>query len=321
VIIASRLNPKSEALLDWIKNPKRYELYCDKNFLLLKMEIYTGNIPSWLGEDDLKAFTAKVRKKIIAESEFEGDKGFSGRDSLKIFNEFFSTYATEDKLITMSMLKAFFEKKQKELPGNIPDGFLDSLCRMYDYNVLQEVKEALYYFNEEQISTDIQDYLFAINFEPGDEIRCVYTDHRFTVDEEFFKRVENYLLGEKADQKTRAAFRRDTQKEYTSDTLTREILYDGRSITKTDLYMSLVEKFIHNLKQKVLDPFLKNENFRRAIKDYETETFKTYDQRIRDDIGFLMSNLMKKYKYTPKGAKEICMYVVDNELAQKFAKT
>ncbi|MGE5343819.1 MAG: serine protein kinase PrkA [Candidatus Omnitrophota bacterium] len=322
VITASRMNPKQEALLEWIKDPKKYELYCDKNLLLLKMEIYTGHIPTWLTEEDLKAFTAKHRKRIIAESESEGDKGFSGRDSIKIFNEFYSTYASEDKLITMSMLKNFFDKKAKEHPGLIPEGFLDSLCRMYDYNILQEVKEALYYFNEDQIASDIQDYLYAINFEPGDNIRCIYTNRRFTVEEDFLKRTETYLLGEKADQNARLSFRKDTQKEYTSRTLTQEIMLDGRSITKTDLFMNLMERFIHNLKQKVMDPFLKNENFRRAIKDYDTDAFRTYDKRIRDDITFMINNLMKKYSYnTPKGAKEICMYVVDNELAQKFAQS
>jgi len=319
-IIASRLNPRSNGLLEWIKDPRKYELYCDKDLLLLKMEIYTGYIPPWLSEDDFKAFTAKQRKKIIAESEAEGDKGFSGRDSIKIFNEFMSTYASEDKLINMSMLKSFFEKKQKEHPNSIPDGFLNSLCKMYDYTVLQEVKEALYSFNEEQISADIQDYLYAINFELGDEIRSVYTGRKFSVDEEFLKRVETFILGEKSDPKNRKSFRQETQKEYTSRTLTQEIMLDGRSIVKTDLFILLMEKFVYNLKQKALDPFLKNENFRRAIKDYDTEAFKTYDTRIRDDVTFLIGNLMKKYKYTPKGAKEICMYVVDNDLAQKFTK-
>lgn len=321
VIIASRLNQKSEALLEWIDDSQKYELYCDKDLLLLKMEMYTGHIPSWLSEDDVKRFTAKRRKKILAEGEFEGNQGFSGRDSIKIFNEFYSSYASEDKLINMSMVKSFFEKKDKEHPDHIPEGFLDSLCRMYDYNVLQEVKEALYYYNEEQISADIQDYLYAINFEPGDTVRCVYTGRRFTVDQEFFKRIETYLLGAYVSDETRENFRQDTQREYTSDTLTREIMVEGRDITRTDLFYALMEKYIHNLKQKVLDPFLENENFRRAIKDYDSESFKTYDSRIREDVTFLINNLIKKYKYTPKGARDVCMYVVDNELAQKFAQT
>lgn len=320
IIIASRLNEKSDALLEWIKNPDKYKRYCDKNLQLLKMEIYTGLIPKWLTEEDLKGFTSKIRKQIIAESESEGDKGFSGRESIKIFNRFFSTYASEDKLITMSMLKAFFNKINKEFPRYIPEGFLDSLCDMYDYNILQEVKEALYYFNEEKISADIQDYLFAINFEPGVEAKCTYTQKKIKINEDFFKTIESRLLGEKADQETRLSFRKDVQKEYASNTLTQEIMVEGKPIVETELYASLLGKYIFHLKEKVLDPFLENENFRRAIKDYETDDFKTYDRKICDDVTFLINNLINKYKYTRKGAKEICIYVVDNELAQKFSK-
>jgi hypothetical protein len=69
----------------------------------------------------------------------------------------------------------------------------------------------------------------------------------------------------------------------------------------------------------VLDPFLENENFRRAIKDYDKEDFKTYDKRIRDDVTYLINNLCEKCKYTEQGAKGICIYVIDNDLAKKFA--
>jgi len=74
------------------------------------------------------------------------------------------------------------------------------------------------------------------------------------------------------------------------------------------------------LKEKVLDPFLENENFRRAIKDYDAEDFKTYDKRIRDDVTYLIQNLCEKNHYTELGAKEVCIYVIDSDLAKKFAK-
>lgn len=320
VIVASRLSNRSEALLEWIKNPAKYEIYCDRDLHLLKMEIYTGFIPAWLTEDDISEFNAQRRKKIIAESETEGQKGFSGRESINIFNEFYNTYASEEKRIDMSMLMAFFKKKQKEHPGLIPVGFLESLCRMYDYHLLQEVKESLYYYNEEKISADIQDYLYAVNFEPGARVKCVYTGNRFTASVEFFKSIENHLLGEKTDEHTRTTFRYNTQKEYTTSTLTQEIMTEGKDIEDTDLYSSLKERYVHNLKQKVLDPFLTNENFRSAIKDYDTKSFHTYDSRIKEDVTFLINNLVKKYKYASKGAKEMCIYVVDNDLAKKFNK-
>ena len=319
IIISSRLNLKSEAMLEWIKNPEKYRLYCDENLQLLKMEIYTGYIPKWLREEERKRLTAKRRRKIIDESETEGEHGISGRDSIKIFNEFYSTYAKENKLITMSDLCKFFTKIRQEVGELIPTGFLDSLLRMYDYTILQEVKESLYYYNEEQISREIQNYLFAINFEIGSAETCNYTGERLEITEEFLEGIERRLLGTKVSGEQRLQFREEAQKEYTSNTLTQEIMVEGLSMPQTKIYQSMNERYVYNLKEKVLDPFLKNENFRRAIKDYNTESFKTYDKRIRDDVSYLINNLCQKYSYAEQGAKETCIYVIDNDLAKKFA--
>jgi hypothetical protein len=319
VIISSRLNPKSEAMLEWIGDPNKYRLYCDENLKLLKMEIYTGYIPEWLKEEDRKKLTAKRRRNIIAESEKEGEHGISGRDSIKIFNEFYSAYAKEDKLINMSDLCKFFTNIHKSVKDLIPGGFLDSLLRMYDYTILQEVKESLYYYNEEQISREIQNYLFAINFEIGSVETCTYTGEKLVITEEFLEAIENRLLGAKADDNQRRIFRSTSQKEYTTKTLTQEILLEGLPIAETKIYQSMHDRYVHNLKEKVLDPFLENENFRRAIKDYNDEDFKTYDKRIRDDVSYLINNLCEKYRYTERGAKEVCIYVIDSDLAKKFA--
>ena len=316
VIIATRLRTQSEAMLEWISKPEKYELYCDSHLQLLKMEIFTGYIPPWLGEEDVAAFTAKRRLKIIAESEKDGWKGLSGRDSIKMFNEFYSTYARDDKLIDMSMLGKFFRKYCKEDRDILPAGFLDSLQRMYNYTVLQEVKESLYYYNEEQISRDIQNYMFAVNFESGTTETCHFTNEKVEINEAFFQRIESRLL---VDPKDAPAFRGSVQKAYSTTALPQEILRDNLKITETSLYIHLYEKYVHNLKEKVLEPFLKNENFRRAIKDYNEEAFKTYDMKIQDDVDFLIQNLHKKHGYSRQGAKEICIYVIDNNLARAFA--
>jgi hypothetical protein len=95
-------------------------------------------------------------------------------------------------------------------------------------------------------------------------------------------------------------------------------MLDGKSIRETNLYKDMHERYVYNLKEKVLDPFLENENFRRAIKDYDTEAFKSYDKRIRGDVTFLINNLSQKYGYTKQGSKEVCIYVIDNDLAKNF---
>ena len=319
VIISTRLNKKSEAMLEWIEKPEKYRLYCDENLQLLKMEIYTGYIPKWLNGEDLKRLTAKRRRRIIAESETEGEHGISGRDSIKIFNEFYSPFAKSNKMINMAQLCGFFTKARKELSEMIPEGFLDSLLRMYDYTILQEVKESLYYYNEEQISRDIQNYLFAVNFEPGSVETCTYTGMKLEISEEFFSGIELRLFGPKASESERRSFREDTQKEYASKTLTQEIMVDGLSITETNIYSELHERYVHYLKEKVLDPFLENENFRRAIKDYREEDFKAYDKKIREDVTYLIRNLCDNFNYTEQGAKEVCIYVIDSDLARKFS--
>jgi predicted Ser/Thr protein kinase len=316
VIIATRLHTKSDSMLEWIGNPEKYELYCDQNLQLLKMEIYTGFIPKWLQEEDLKNFTAKRRQKIIAESENDGWKGLSGRDSIRMFNEFFSSYNQDDKLIDMSMLIKFFKKFCKQDRNILPLGFLDSLLKMYNYSVLQEMKESLYYYNKEQISKEIQNYMFAVNFEPGTVEFCKYTGEYLEITEDYFKRIEARLL---TNQRDATRFRADVQKSYTTNALTQEMLRDNLPITKTTLYEQLHDRYEFNLKEKVLEPFLENENFRRAVKDFDDESFKTYDKKIRDDVTFLMKNLRDKYRYSRQGAREICIYVIDNNLAKTFA--
>ncbi|MGD9329950.1 MAG: serine protein kinase PrkA [Desulfobacterales bacterium] len=321
VIISSRLNLKSEALLEWIGDPAKYRRYCDENLQLLKMEIYTGYIPAWLKGKDRKRFTAKRRRKVIGESEREGVRGFSGRDSIKIFSEFYSAFAKEDKLITMADLCKFFTKVRKDLLDLVPTNFLDSLIRMYDYTVLQEVKESLFYYNREQISRDILNYLFAVNFEPGSLAVSTYTGDRLEISETYLGDLEKRFLGDTASDDDRRAFREDTQKAYTTRTLTQEIMIEGQTITDTRLFQSILERYAHNLKEKSLDPFLDNENFRQAIKDYLGPSFKTFDRKIQDDVTFLINNLEEKYRYSEKGAQEVCIYVIDNDLARKFGQS
>jgi predicted Ser/Thr protein kinase len=317
VVISTRLSLRSEALIEWIGDPDKYSRYCDKNLQLLKMEIYTGHIPAWLSEEDRKRLNAKRRQRIIAESENEGKHGISGRDSIKIFAEFYNTFVKEDSMIDMTTLCKFF-RSRKELRASIPEGFLDSLHHMYDYSVLQEVKEALYYYNEEQIAKEIQNYIFSINFEMGSTEKCPYTGDRIEITEDYLKGFEERILGRGAEAKRRQEFRKVTQKAYATKTLPQEIMGADKTMPETELFKDLTERYIYNIKEKVLDPFLDNENFRRAIKDYDGDDFKTYDRKIRDDVAFLMNNLINKHRYTAQGAKAVCIYVIDNELARKF---
>ena len=182
------------------------------------------------------------------------------------------------------------------------------------------MKEWRYYYNEDQIVRDIQNYLFALNYEIGTTATCTYTGEKLEITETFLVGIENHLLGADVREGRRGEFREETQREYTSQTLTQEIMVEGRDVTETELYGDPDERYRSRLKDKVLEPFLANANFRRALKDYATDDFRTYDKRIREDVTYLIDNLVKRYGYTEKSAREMCIYVVDNELAEEFGE-
>ncbi len=66
-------------------------------------------------------------------------------------------------------------------------------------------------------------------------------------------------------------------------------------------------------------PLSPQRKFPEGHQDYGTEAFKTYNERIRRDVTFLTHNLREKYHYADQGAKEVCIYVIDNDLAKRFA--
>ena len=69
--------------------------------------------------------------------------------------------------------------------------------------------------------------------------KCTYTGEKLEITEEFFKSVEIKLLGASVTKEKREAFRKETQKEYTTRTLTQEIMVEGLPITETEIYESL----------------------------------------------------------------------------------
>ena len=318
IIICTRIGKKSPALTLWIKDPLKYKNYCDDQLLLLKMELFSGNVPKWLGEEDVKSLDNKMLKKIIAESEIYGKEGLSGRDAIKIFDQFYSKYAKEDRLINMPDLCTFFSKLDDQIKRLIPVEFLESLLRMYDYSILQQVKESLYYYNEDQIAKDIKNYISAVTSDIDSIVKCLFTKEEIFVTEAFLESIENRLLSENIDKIKRQELRDDVLKEYTTLTLSHEIMIEGKNIIETRLFESLYERYVHNLKKRVLEPFIENENFRNAIKDFDTDKFKAHDKRIKKDVKFLLDNLSTKFGYTTQGANEACIYVIDNGLANKF---
>jgi predicted Ser/Thr protein kinase len=317
IIIATRMNTNCTAIRKWLANPAIYAKYQDRDLLLLKMSIYTGKVPSWITDEDLKRFNKEARKAILDDSADEGFKGISGRRSIQIFNQFLNKYDNPDKLITMETVKSFFQKSP-QLFNEVPNGFIESLVSLYDYNVLQEVKEAIYHYNKKNIEEDIQDYLFALNFEMGDTKKSPYTGNKIDIDEEFFKNFEAIFLGTTSTVTQRRNFRKDAHSEYVKKTISQEMNVKGLKLTETEQFKFLFDKYIRNLKENALAPYFENENFRRAISDYGSEAFRKYDSKLKRDITRLIERLMKKFNYTEEGARQVSLYVVDKNLVSKF---
>lgn len=321
IIISSRLDTNSVEIRKWLVNPEKYKKYLDQNLLLLKMDIYTGRIPSFLSEEDIKRFDKNTRKSVIGAAETEGFRGISGRQSLNIFNEFYKKYYRKDRPITMDDVQKYFTSDEPKLLAEVPSLFIDSLVDLYDWNVLQELKESIYYYNEEQIRDDILNYLYAINFEIGTTERSEYTGDEIDIDEEYFKNFEAMILGTTSSELQRKQFRSDEHKTYISQTLSREIRLDGKDITETEQYKKLFERYTRNLKENALAPYISNTNFRRAIVDYGTKQFNTYDNRLKRDIEYMIKHLMDDFGYTESGACQVALYVIDKDLPRKFMKS
>ncbi len=181
------------------------------------------------------------------------------------------------------------------------------------------MKESLYYYNEAQIARDLQNYLFALNYELGTTEVCTYTGERLDITEGFLAGIEDRLLGPDVKEGRRREFRDETQRAYTSRTLTQEIMVDAKDIGDTELFADLRDRYVFHLKEKVLEPFLSNANFRRALKDLGTDDFRTYDARIQADVRYLIGNLCDRFGYNESSAREVCLYVIDHNLAEEFA--
>lgn len=316
IMISSRLNGESKTIKSWLKKPNDYKNYVDNNFHLLKMELYTGKIPFWLKEADMKSFDSSIKRGLLRESDTEGNTGFTGRQSIIIFRNFLAQHKKPNHLITMAEVEAFFLKNKTKLFNDfITKDFITFMRRMHDYNLLQEVKECIYYYNKSQISKDILNYIYALSFDKGEEVINPYTNDYITVNDDFFSLFESIVLTPDSDEVK--SFRKDIQATYISQTLAQEIQIEGIDITETSLYKKILDKYTRSLKKNALTPFVENENFRRALLDFDSNAFSKYDARLKKGIKHLIKNLIKKYGYTKEGAIQVIIYLIDNKLYLK----
>jgi predicted Ser/Thr protein kinase len=315
VIISSRLEAECPPLKEWIPHMKEYARYCDDDGRLLRMEIFGGVIPQWLSEEDKKKLTAEIRRKLIKTGEKEGQKGFTGRDSIRLFGDFLN-YHSSVKLLTMSHVADFFKHRigKDVRDGYIPKGFIGSLVKWYDYEVLSAIKESLYFYNQKRIADDILNFLYAVNYEVGSVVTCDWTGQEIQVSLDFFVTVGACLSGMEMGPASAVEYAKDIQKRFV-EVLAQE---RNRPITETPLYQELLASYVKRLKEKAPEPFLRNENFRGAVRCYGIKEFNTFDTRIKEHVVHMIQNLIFKFGYTQAGAQEVCLYAIDQKLVDKF---
>ncbi|MEK6968794.1 MAG: serine protein kinase PrkA [Nanoarchaeota archaeon] len=312
LVVSSRLNEESPAIRKWIEKPKKYEKYCDKNLLLLKMELYAGKMPQWISEEDQKSFTEEITKNMLTEEKIKD--GVSGRQSVDIFNLLYNQYKDAGKLVTMKMLEEFFDDNDIFLPS---DEFMQSLNGLYNYYTLEEIKESIFDYNEERISKDVLNYMYALNCDFDTTHICPYTDEKITVSDAFLKSAECFIYTYAlTNESLLNHLRKEQQQTFAKKTLVKEIGLEKKTIKETSQYKSMYSSYIQNVKKNVLAPFSTNDNFKFAIAEFGTDHFEAHEARIKQEVTRLINNLQKKFKYTEEGAKQVCLYVIENDIVK-----
>lgn len=299
IIISTRMNVDNNVLLTWIDDVHKYENIVDSDLLILRMEIYNGNIPQWLYDIDVQNFVYDIRKAIIEMANNDGESGISDRKAIEIFGDIINYY-TDDEYIDIKRLKTYCEKINTNLLSYIPKNFLDAVEGYYIYIVSQEIKESLFIRNEEKIKNNLKNYLYSLNYNIGDQLTNPSSGDIFIVTDEMFKSIEEPIFGT-----SNALLRNKVFKKYISETICYE------NIEHSKQFEEMYNDYIYGLKDNVLKKFIDNRTFRNAIKDYNTDFFESHDIRMRKNVTNLIENMIKLYGYSIKSAKEVCTYIFD----------
>ena len=218
-------------------------------------------------------------------------------------------------MINMEDLREFFAKKE-EYKKKIPSGFVDSIIRLYNYNLMEQIKECLFHQNEKRISKDIQNYLSATTYDVGETISSPFTGEKFEVSESFFESIEKYLFVRNYSQIEREKFRNDISSKFTISL--QKLNVSEENLTSTLVYQNLYNTYMKNLRENIFLPFVKYTSFENAIKAYGTPKFDVFDNKTKEEVSFLIQNLYSKFRFTKEGAKHVCLYILKNNIAEKF---
>ncbi|KXB08912.1 hypothetical protein AKJ59_00145, partial [candidate division MSBL1 archaeon SCGC-AAA385M02] len=299
ILISTRMITKKDKniLLTWIDDADEYSFIIDDDLLILRMQIYDGDIPEWLSDIDVQNFVYDVRKSVIDMALEDGEKGVSDRKAIEIFGDLINYYSN-DEYIGIKKMKNYCERVNIDLLEKIPQGFVDAVERYYIYIVSQEIKECMFVRNEEKIKRDLKNYLYSLNYNIGDTLTNPCTSDTFVLTKDWLKKIEMSMFGAYND-----TLRRNVFKRYISETICYE------DIEQSEQFKKLYADYTYGLKSNILKEFQESKSFVQSINDYGTEYFNSYDNKIRKNVDNLITNMVDKYNYTTKSAKEVCRYI------------
>jgi len=209
-----------------------------------------------------------------------------------LFSDFLQQFADEP-FITMTMLRQFFAAQPEKIASTIPPGFIDDLTKIYEINILQEVREAMYEPNEQKIKNEIADYLFSLTLDEGEEFTSPYTGDQLKASEDWWKTIEVYLYGKNAQY---SSIRKDIRSEFVAKTVAQEVKLQNKPLEETELFQKLYTSYVQNIQKNSLEPFVKNENYKRALQDFDKPEFSSYDEKIQKSITNLIRKLTSYYR-------------------------
>lgn len=298
IIIATRMNRDVDLFDEWLEDKSPYRSICDKYFLILKMEIYTGNIPEWLKEEDKDRFTYDIRKGFIDNSLYEGLGGISDRKAIELFGNLVKYFNGD--LVNFPKLKEYCERVDEGIKELLPGGlgFIASLEKYYVFELVQQIEECLFQKNTEQIKNNIKNYLHSLYYNLGDEMHI--GEEKIQLNENFYEEIESYLFGRSSDQSRHNVFRKYIAEQTANKCSTEE----------TDIFKELYDKYTYGLKRNMATSFVQDENVRNALKDYNSPSFESYDIKTKRKVNNVITNMIDKYGYTQETAVDVCLYIL-----------
>ena len=317
-IVSTRLENYSDSITNWIEDSGEYIHRCDEGMKIMKMELYSGNKPRWLTKTDTKSFSsnAYIKKSIIDESSEEGIKGYSVRKSINELSRFLSKHNAKASITIEDVHEYLAEKVLFDDDAeDFSENFLDALVSDYYYDVLDDMKDSIFSYNEKDMYNDVMDYLVAITSEKdGQIIVSPFTGRKLKITEEYLANKEAKILGTDLTKEERIEsmyrYRKMLARDIAKLNLESKKISDH--IRETEFYNEIIEDYKSNVRKHILDEFFHNDTFMSAIRNYETDKFKIYDDKTRNNVSRLLWNMQDKYGYTLEGAKDVSIEILSN---------